>query len=229
MPETVLVFDLDGCLYPLSTGYVKHIRDNIYRFMEEKGFVEEGKTAYETWLPLFKKYNQTFRALKSAGYEFDEDAYWEYHRRGTKDFLKEDKGLRSWLESLPHRKVVFTNCAETQARDALAALGVEDCFSDVLGAKMMGDVCKPEVKAFEMMMEKIGVTDASQICYFEDSYKNMKAGMNLGMKTVFVDSETAREEGVTDEQRAACSAVVSTLSDPEGKQLQHLDFLYGSV
>jgi len=43
------------------------------------------------------------------------------------------------LKSLPHlKKVVFTNCAEKQAREALRVMGLEGEFDAVYGADAMG-------------------------------------------------------------------------------------------
>jgi phosphoglycolate phosphatase-like HAD superfamily hydrolase len=36
MRTEVLIFDLDGTLYDASSGYVDHIRSNIFEFMYEK-------------------------------------------------------------------------------------------------------------------------------------------------------------------------------------------------
>ena len=43
---------------------------------------------------------------------------------------------------------------------------------------------------------------------FEDSFKNLVTAKSLGMSTVFIHSDTAREEGVSEEQLATVDAVV---------------------
>ena len=47
---------------------------------------------------------------------------------------------------------------------------------------------------------------------FEDSFKNLVAAKSLGLSTVFVQSDTAREEGVSDEQLEKVDAVVKDVS-----------------
>ena len=89
----------------------------------EKGWVSSRESAEEVWRPLFRKYNQSRRGLKSAGYEFDDSEYWSYHRSGVEHFMSVDIELRALLQSLPQKKYIFTNCDEQEAVKALTALG----------------------------------------------------------------------------------------------------------
>ncbi|CAN0493356.1 unnamed protein product, partial [Discosporangium mesarthrocarpum] len=43
---------------------------------------------------------------------------------------------------------------------------------------------------------------------FEDSFKNLRTAKNMGMSTIFVQSETGKEEGVTDEDLPMVDVVV---------------------
>lgn len=61
---------------------------------------------------------------------------------------------------------------------------------------MQNEVCKPEKKAFDMVLEYLKI-EPSAVCYFEDSFKNLLAGKALGMQTVFVTSSTLKREGRT--------------------------------
>lgn len=47
---------------------------------------------------------------------------------------------------------------------------------------------------------------------FEDSFKNLVTAKALGMSTVFIQSDTAREEGVSAEQLETVDAVVRDVS-----------------
>jgi len=92
------------------------------------------------------------------------------------------------------KKYVLTNCAEKQAKESLAALGLLDAFDGVFGADAMGDTCKPCVEAFRRV-QKIAGFDYARTAFFEDSVKNLAAAKTLGATTVLVASATAREEG----------------------------------
>jgi len=85
--------------------------------------------------------------------------------------------------------------------EILDALGVRSFFPDhvIFGSDFLGDVCKPELAAFEKVFRQIGLdindsADCSNVVFFEDSYKNLTKGRELGFKTVFVRSVTAKEE-----------------------------------
>ena len=178
--------------------------------------MENLEDAEPFWRPHFQKYNQTYRGLKAAGLEIDYDDYWATCRAGVDQFLGEDKALKSFLESLPQKKYVVSNCNETQVHEALDVLGISKCFSGVYGAKFMLPHCKPEPQAFQKVLDDLQV-DPTECAMFEDSYKNLVTCNNMGMATVFVESEIhVREEGVQEFHHSILDAVVPTLSDENG-------------
>ena len=211
----LLLFDLDGTLYDQSCGYEHHIHNNIFRYMVEKTgskfdsitTIEEAKTA---WQPIFDKYNLTKRGLLGEGYEFDGAAYDRYIRRGAENFIRKDPELREFLEALPQqRKVIFTNAPETSAHEILSLLGVEDMFEAVLGTDFLeSKICKPERAAFEKVLKFCGNVDPSRVCFFEDSFKNLRAGKDVGFATVFVQSTTLKNEGRSPTELSQFDAVV---------------------
>jgi len=160
---------------------------------------------------LFDKYHQSFRAFKAQGWIDDSKSghYWSYIRKDVDKFLVPDPDLDTFLESLPKHcpKYIFTNAREEQAREALACLGVERHFEGIFGSEHMGDHCKPEPEAFEKVLKAIPLTlvegrdgregnaaeetgqdgwAGESIVLFEDSFKNLMAAKQLGMKTVLI-------------------------------------------
>lgn len=114
------------------------------------------------------------------------------------------------LHALPYKKYIFTNARETEALQALSALGIRDCFEDkIYGADFLGDICKPQKEAFTNVLDDIGVSPTSCV-FFEDSVKNLTMGKTLGMATVLVQGFTSQEEGDLPD---IFDAVVSTLTD----------------
>ena len=209
----ILLFDLDGTLYDHDCGYEQEVHSNIYQFMiETKGgkfdeitTLEEAKTA---WQPIFEKYNLTKRGLIGEGYVFDSRHYDLFVRKGAENYFTKDDELRRFLESFPSRmkKVVFTSAPESSANEILSLLGVRDLFDDVLGTDFLeSKVCKPELEAFTKVLEYLFPNDDrameahmdrnGRVCYFEDSFKNLKAGKELGFRTVFITSKTLKNEG----------------------------------
>ena len=171
--------------------------------VDELGF-ENADAAKNAWRPQFAKYNQTLKALRSGlGLEFDTETYWTRTRGDPRAFLTPNAEAREALRGADAvsskklkklKKYVLTNCAEKQAKESLAALGLLDAFDGVFGADAMGDTCKPCVEAFRRV-QKIAGFDYARTAFFEDSVKNLAAAKTLGATTVLVASATAREEG----------------------------------
>jgi putative hydrolase of the HAD superfamily len=171
--------------------------------VDELGF-ENADAAKNAWRPQFAKYNQTLKALRSGlGLEFDTETYWTRTRGDPSVFLTPNAEAREALRGADAvsskklktlKKYVLTNCAEKQAKESLAALGLLDAFDGVFGADAMGDTCKPFVEAFRRV-QKIAGFDYAKTAFFEDSLKNLAAAKTLGATTVLVASATAREEG----------------------------------
>ena len=64
----------------------------------------------------------------AEGWDFDQDEYDLYIRRGAEDYIERDERLLHVLESLPQRKVLFTNSPERSALKCLDLLGLEGVF-----------------------------------------------------------------------------------------------------
>lgn len=217
MAFDLLLFDLDGCLYDQTNGYEDHIHANIFRYMvQAKGGKFDQITTIEEakfyWRPIFEKYNLTKRGLLGEGYVFDIVEYDRFIRQGADKFIRKDPELREFLKSLPQkRKVIFTNAPEESANEVLQLLGVADLFEAVLGTDFLEHrICKPEKEAFESVLNHLGVkrSDYNRVCYFEDSFKNLMAGKELGFTTVFVSSTTLECEGRSKDELSNFDAVI---------------------
>lgn len=215
----ILLFDLDGTLYDHACGYEQEVHSNIFEFMVKKNggkfdAITTLDEAQRAWKPIFDKYNLTKRGLIGEGYVFDSRHYDSFVRKGAEKYFSKDDELRSFLQSFPSRmkKIIFTNAPESSANEILTLLGVRDLFSEVLGTEFLeSKVCKPEPEAFSKVLNHLYSAHNHcptpplssleynnrnrRICYFEDSFKNLRAGKELGFRTVFVTSETLQNEG----------------------------------
>ncbi|QCD88370.1 uncharacterized protein C24B11.05-like [Vigna unguiculata] len=128
-----LLFDLDDTLYPYSSGVCQQIAKNIEEYMIEKLGMDADKVA-ELNVPLYKTYGTTMAGLKAIGYDFDYDEYssFVHGRLPYNVLLKPDPVLRGILQSLPIRKIIFTNADTNHAISALKILGLEDCFESII-------------------------------------------------------------------------------------------------
>ncbi|KAK7262480.1 hypothetical protein RJT34_30054 [Clitoria ternatea] len=128
-----LLFDLDDTLYPLSSGMSRQIAKNIEEYMLQKLGMEAAKVP-ALCQSLYKTYGTTMAGLRAIGYDF---AYDDFHsfvhgRLPYNTLLKPDYVLRGILQSLPIRKIIFTNADSNHAYRALQSLGLEDCFESII-------------------------------------------------------------------------------------------------
>ncbi|CAI0393364.1 unnamed protein product, partial [Linum tenue] len=136
------VLDVDDTLYPLSSGLAPEVANNIQDYMTEKLGIMENKVQ-ELCLSLYKYYGTTLAGLRAIGYKFDYNDFHSFvHGRLPYDTLKPDPVLRNLLQSLPIRKVVFTNADKAHADKVLNRLGLEDCFEQILCFETLNDSTK---------------------------------------------------------------------------------------
>ncbi|KAF2303167.1 hypothetical protein P3X46_004883 [Hevea brasiliensis] len=151
-----LLFDLDDTLYPLSCGLAAACGQNIKDYMVEHLGIEKSKIT-ELGNLLYKNYGTTMAGLRAIGYDFDYDEYHSYvHGRLPYENLKPDPVLRNLLQSLPIRKVIFTNADKVHALRVLAKLGLEDCFEGIICFETLNPTHKNTISDDEDDIEFVG-------------------------------------------------------------------------
>ncbi|CAK8576075.1 unnamed protein product [Lathyrus sativus] len=144
-----LLFDIDDTLYPLSSGISAHTAKNIEEYMLQKLGMEAAKVP-ELCNSLYKTYGTTMAGLRAIGYDFDyDDFHSSVHGRLPYNLLKPDLVLKGILQSLPCRKVGFTNADAGHAIRVLKRLGLEDCFERVISFDTLNsfdDISPPDGK-----------------------------------------------------------------------------------
>ncbi|XP_027347543.1 uncharacterized protein C24B11.05-like isoform X2 [Abrus precatorius] len=211
-----LLFDLDDTLYPLCSGMSAQTAKNIQEFMLQKLGMEAAEVP-ELCHSLYKTYGTTMAGLKAIGYDFDYDDFHSFvHGRLPYNMLlKPDPVLRSILQSLPIRKIIFTNADSKHAFRALQSLGLEDCFEKIISFDTLNSsnnidpscdedgnvvlprtpvVCKPFDDAFENVF-KLANIDPQRTLFFDDSFRNLVTAKRLGLHTVAVGT-SVRATGV---------------------------------
>ncbi|KAK1434860.1 hypothetical protein QVD17_00614 [Tagetes erecta] len=212
-----LLFDVDDTLYPFSSGLSTECTKNIKEYMVNKLNIEENKVL-EMCVQLYKDYGTTMAGLRALGYDFDHDDYHSFvHGRLPYEYLKPDPVLRSLLNSLPIRKVIFSNANEAHVSEVLSRLGLEDCFDDVICFESLNPktqttdapksddepvgslptspiVCKPSENAFQQAFKMANINPHTTL-FFDDSIRNIQTAKLTGLGTVLVGS-SQRKKGV---------------------------------
>ncbi|XAR58969.1 Pyridoxal phosphatase [Bertholletia excelsa] len=140
-----LLFDVDDTLYPFSSGLSKECTKNIIEYMINKLGMEEDKVP-EMCIQLYKDYGTTMAGLRAIGYDFDYDNFHGFvHGRLPYETLKPDAVLKSLLQSLPIRKVIFSNANKEHVASIIGSLGLEDCFERIICFETLNPVHKGDM------------------------------------------------------------------------------------
>ena len=162
---------------------------------------------------LYRQYGLTVVGLMAENYGVDLDG-WHKHVHGTLDYAKllpRNEPLKELLDSLTMPKYIFTNADREHADTCLRQIGIQDCFDGIIafdcivdrareltgnaeGAELMGQVfCKPDRRAFEYALGRIGEESAGATMFLDDSAANIKGAKDAGLQTVLVGSESPCE------------------------------------
>ncbi len=186
MAYKFILFDLDDTLYPRDDGLMGEVGCRIQTWL-----CDHLELSWEEAVVLRRKYyHQYGTTLGGLIEEHDVDAhdYLVYvHDIPLEEYIGPKPALRAMLESIPLRRVIYTNATAEYARRVLGVLGVSDHFEDVIGIEDVGLLNKPYQEAYERVLVRLGAWGRECIMV-EDSVRNLNPAKALGMTTVLVDS-----------------------------------------
>jgi putative hydrolase of the HAD superfamily len=184
---TILFFDLDDTLYSPQNGLWIAIRDRMRRYLIERmGFLPDEVDALRH--EYFVTYGTTLRGLLINHPErIDADDYLAFvHDVPLQEYIQPDSSLRVLLQSLPQRRLIFTNSDDQHAQRVLSVLGVRDCFEGIIDIRALEYTCKPVEEAYLRAMALAGETQPARCILFDDSPRNLAPARALGFCTVLV-------------------------------------------
>ncbi|GAM17718.1 hypothetical protein SAMD00019534_008930, partial [Acytostelium subglobosum LB1] len=187
-----LLFDLDNTLYPLSCGLTEILTQRISKYMVDKLNVPEDKVD-EIRIGYYNKYGLTLNGL-IVNHNVDVQEYLREVYGGVEieGVVPRDEKLGQVLRSIDPsiKKLIFSNADIAHCRRILKALGVEDCFTDVLEYHGMLENTKPHPLSYQLALKMADTTDASGVVFFEDTAVNLEGAKQAGMITVLVGSSS---------------------------------------
>ncbi|KAG0548016.1 hypothetical protein BDA96_01G130400 [Sorghum bicolor] len=205
-PFDCVLLDLDDTLYPGNTGIGPALKRNIDEFLQAKLGVSAEKAAAMR-VELFRTHGSSLAGLIALGYDVHPDEYHSYvHGRLPYDMIPADPQLARLLQSIPQRKVLFTNSDRAHMKRALERLGVDEavfdavvCFETMNPHLFGGEareervdggdhpvvVLKPAVDAIVAGLRAAG-SNPRRTLFLDDSERNITAGKALGLRTALV-------------------------------------------
>ncbi|KAJ1294008.1 hypothetical protein BS78_01G113400 [Paspalum vaginatum] len=206
-PFDCVLLDLDDTLYPGNTGIGPALKRNIDEFLQAKLGVSAERAAAMR-VELFRAHGSSLAGLIALGYDVHPDEYHSYvHGRLPYDRIAADPQLARLLQSIPQRKVLFTNSDRAHMKRALERLGVDEavfdavvCF-ETMNPHLFGEargeearvVLKPSVDAIVAGLRVAG-SNPRRTLFLDDSERNIAAGKALGLRTALVGKRVRSKE-----------------------------------
>jgi putative hydrolase of the HAD superfamily len=184
----VWLFDLDNTLYPVEAEFMGLIETKMTTFVaRETGLPRD--EAYALQKRYLSEHGTTLAGLM-AHHGVDPEAFLDEVHDVPLDALTPDPRLRTALQRLPGRRLIFTNGDARHAARVLERLNLADQFEAVFHIASADYVPKPNPATFDRMIREHAV-DPKRTAFFEDSVKNLAPAAALGMTTVLVGPHAA--------------------------------------
>jgi len=179
------VFDLDNTLYPSECNLFAQVDRRMGEFIA--GYLgvpyEHARHLQKTY---YRQFGTTLNGLMTV-HKMDPKAFLDYVHDIDLSVVAEAPGLRSAIEKLPGRKLIFTNGTVAHAERVAAKIGVLDLMDGIADIVTTGYRPKPGADAFDAFVERHEVS-ATTAAMFEDMPHNLEVPHALGMRTVLIQA-----------------------------------------
>ena len=183
---TTWVFDLDNTLYPPECALFDQIEVKMTDYVMRELGVDQHRANY-----LRDHYWQTYGTTLSGmmrEHDIDPMPYLSDVHDISLDHVPQDLMLRGHIQSLPGRKIVYTNGSEFHADRVLEARGLTGIFDAIYGIEHSDFHPKPTAEAYDAIIARDGF-HSKTAAMFEDDHCNLKVPHTIGMRTVLVGPE----------------------------------------
>jgi putative hydrolase of the HAD superfamily len=177
------LFDLDHTLYPAETPLMGMVDERMNAYIERLTGLEPAP-ARALRNEYYLKHGTTLNGL-IIEHDINPMDFLDDVQDVSVDCVSPDPALRSALQRLPGRRLVFTNAGQKYAVRVLAKLGIDDLFEDVFHIEAANFIPKPKPETFTAIVARHAITP-STAAFFEDLARNLKPAAEIGMTTVLV-------------------------------------------
>jgi putative hydrolase of the HAD superfamily len=177
------LFDLDHTLYPSDNPLMAMVDERMNAYIERVTGLEPGP-ARALRNQYYLQHGTTLNGL-IVEHGIDPHHFLADVQDVSVEGVIADPALRSGLQRLPGRRLVFTNAGQRYAERVLDKLGIADLFEDVFHIEAANFVPKPKPETFAAIIARHAITPA-RACFFEDLPRNLKPAAEIGMTTVLV-------------------------------------------
>jgi putative hydrolase of the HAD superfamily len=184
------VFDLDNTLYPHHLNLWQQVDDRIRNYIAN--FL--GTTydeAFRKQKDFYRRYGTSMRGMMIE-HGMKPDDFLDYVHQIDHSPVEPNPALGAALEKLPGRKLILTNGTRAHADAIMKRLAIHQHFEDVFDI-IAGELDpKPFPQTYDRFLARHRV-DPARAAMFEDLARNLEVPHALGMTTVLIVPERARE------------------------------------
>lgn len=176
---TTIFFDLDDTLYPSSTGLWGAIKERMTLYMRDRMGFDPAEIPHirETY---YLQYGTTLRGLQ-ANHVIDVQDFLAFvHDLPLGEYILPNPDLCEIISALGTRNLIFTNADAAHARRVLKAMGLDECFEDIVDVNAVAPYCKPMPESFGIAMRVAGESDAGRCVMIDDLPRTARAAREAG-------------------------------------------------
>jgi len=186
--EPIWIFDLDDTLHNASAHIFPVMNRNMTEYIMAHLALDE-HDAHRLRQHYWHIYGATLKGLvRHHGINPHHFLDCTHAPLDLANMVLETKRLKSTLERLSGRKLVFTNAPLSYAMRVLAILGLQDFFDLVFSVESTHFHPKPSMLGFSKLLKKIKANPCDCVMV-EDSLPALMTAKRLGMKTVWVTKQ----------------------------------------
>ena len=189
------VFDLDNTLHNASPHIFPHLNRAMTQYLQDHLALDEA-AADRLRDDYWRRYGATLQGLVRHHGTDPDHFLWHTHQfPALERMVLRERGLRSALQRLRGRKIVYSNAPAFYAEAVLGLLGIADLFDMVFSIEGAGYRPKPDAQGFYRLLRARRLSPRRCVMV-EDSLANLKTAKRLGMKTVLIGPAPKKVAGV---------------------------------
>lgn len=183
------LFDLDNTLHNASPHIFPHINRSMMAYICQHLHLDEAE-ATQLRQRYWDRYGATLLGLMR--HHDTDPRHFLHHTHQFPDLERmviAERGLKSMLQRLPGRKIIFSNAPRIYTEAVLGITGIRRFFDAVYSVERLRFHPKPSTAGFLHLLRDEHLNPHNCIMV-EDTLPNLKTAKRLGMKTVWVSACT---------------------------------------
>jgi putative hydrolase of the HAD superfamily len=190
---STIFFDLDDTLYPASTGLWEAIKERMNLYMRDRMGFDPAEISHVRE-KYYLQYGTTLRGLQ-ANHVIDVQDFLAFvHDLPLGDFILPNPALCKVIAALGTRNLIFTNADAAHARRVLKALGLDECFEDIVDVNAVAPYCKPMPESFEIAMRVAGESDPARCVMIDDLPRTTRAAREAGWFSILFGQDSSHPD-----------------------------------